>query len=651
MNEQQPSTVDSRHSLHTMPFSATLIDLHDGGGVRFALWAPGAARVWLERGAGTAALPAELAADLAHLMVRDADGWHRIVLAEARAGDRYRYRLPSGLRVPDPASRFNPDDIHGASQVIDPRAYSWHDADWRGRAWEEAVIYELHIGTFTLAGTFDAARERLTALVALGITAVELMPLADFAGQRGWGYDGVLLYAPDASYGTPDQLKALVDAAHGLGLMVLIDVVYNHFGPEGNYLHTYCPQFFNAQHPTPWGAAINYDADRSRMVRDFFVHNALYWVEEYHFDGLRMDAIHAIRDDSQPDIVLEVCRALREGPGRSRAVHVVLENELNQASLLQRNDDLTAQAGSAQWNDDLHHAAHVLVTGESDGYYGDYADAPVERFGRALAEGFDYQGQPSPLRHGAPRGEPSAHLPLNAFVSFLQSHDQVGNRAFGERIGQLANPVLLRAAYACVLLSPHVPMLFMGEEYAASTPFHYFCNFDTELATAVSRGRREEFGHFRSFGGFAGRAARARLPDPNAKSTFDASKLRWEERNQSPHREWLAYITALLALRRQWLVPHLAGPRHAGAFWRDGDVLRVEWKLGGGDPHAPTDAGIQQDRAPRLHLLAYFGKPPLGDVMAPPGAVVYAHGVEIDGERLRLTTGSVRVTLQEYMDG
>eukprot|EP01032_Pedospumella_encystans_P034450 gene34450-38945_t len=311
------------------------------------------------------------------------------------------------------------------------------------------------------------------------------MPLADFPGRRGWGYDGVLPFAPDAAYGRPEALKALIDEAHGLGMMVLVDVVYNHFGPEGNYLHACCPQFFNDAHRTPWGAAINYDGPGSATVRDFFIHNALYWVEEFHADGLRMDAVHAIRDDSPVGIVQAICDALREGPGRTREVHVVLEEDRNLAHLLERDKEGRPRIATAQWNDDLHHAAHVLLTGERDGYYADYAQRPLELFARALAEGFVYQGQASVFREGETRGEPSANLPSGAFVSYLQTHDQVGNRAFGERIDALADPVLVRAARACLLLSPHTPMLFMGEEYAAATPFPYFCDFGPELAAAV----------------------------------------------------------------------------------------------------------------------------------------------------------------------
>lgn len=614
-----------RCSSHTMPFGATVLGT---GGVRYALWAPGVDRLVLELGADAAAT--------SQAMIRDVDGWHRLDVPTARAGDFYRYHLAGGQRFPDPASRFNPDDVHGASQVIDPEAYAWSDDAWTGRPWNEAVIYELHIGTFTPEGTFAAAKAQLAELSQLGITAVELMPLADFPGQRNWGYDGVLPFAPDASYGTPEELKALVDAAHGLGLMMLIDVVYNHFGPEGNYLHAYCPQFFNPAHQTPWGAAINFDGADSRTVRDFFVHNALYWVEEYHFDGLRMDAIHAIRDDSDCHIVHEICQALRAGPGRTRRVHVVLENDANQASYLGRDDHGEPLAGTAQWNDDLHHAAHVLTTGDTDGYYADYADAPVAQFGRALAQGFIYQGQPSPFRDGEPRGEPSTHLPLAAFVSFLQSHDQVGNRAFGERIHALGDPVLVRAAGACLLLSPHTPMLFMGEEFAASTPFQYFCDFGPELANAVSRGRRAEFGRFAAF---SSEAAQARIPDPNIEATFLASKLRWDERNNAPHKAWLDAVRHLLHLRQDRLAPLFSGQQGAGRFHCEGETLRVEWTL---SPLGTKTSNV------RLHLLAHFGAQSCPVVMLPPGEMLYKSGVEPGaGDALRLARGAVVLTLQE----
>jgi maltooligosyltrehalose trehalohydrolase len=607
--------------IHTMPFGASLVD---GGGVLFRYWAPGLTRIELEREGAEGTLP----------MLPYGDGWHHLEVPEAAAGDRYRFKLPDGLRVPDPASRRNPDDVHGASEVVDPRSYHWNDSTWRGRPWHEAVIYELHIGTFTPEGTFAAAKARLAELAELGFTVIEVMPVADFPGQRGWGYDGVLLFAPDAVYGTPDELKAFVDEAHALGLMVLLDVVYNHFGPEGNYLHAGSPAFFNPAHQTPWGAAINYDGELARTVRDFFVHNALYWVEEFRFDGLRMDAVHAIRDDSDTDIVQEICAALRDGPGRERQIHIVLENDANGSHYLERDADNRPICATAQWNDDLHHAAHVLVTSERDGYYADYADDAIDSFGVALAQGFVYQGQPSPFRNGEHRGEPSAHLPLAAFVSFLQTHDQVGNRAFGDRISMLADPVLLRAAYACLLLSPHAPMLFMGEEYGASTPFLYFCDFGPELAAAVSEGRRAEFG---GFAAFKDEAARARIPDPNAESTFAASKLRWDERADGAHAELLAHVRDLLTLRRERLMPRLAAHRTGGQHWRDGEALRVRWEVGGATP----------GRFAQLNLVANFGTTPV-DASPLAGDLIYASNTDRDtGATWRLAPGAVCLTLEE----
>jgi maltooligosyltrehalose trehalohydrolase len=526
-----------------MPFGAEV----RAEGARFRLWAPAQKRVALELDG--------VRLDMDPLP----EGWHERVVAGARAGSRYRYLLGDGLAVPDPASRANPDDVHGPSEVIDPRAYAWRGAAWRGRPWHEAIVYELHLGTFTPEGTFAAARVRLPELAALGITAIELMPVADFPGKRNWGYDGVLPFAPDASYGTPGELKGLVDAAHALGLMVLLDVVYNHFGPEGNYLHAYCPQFFDPARHTPWGAAIDFSR---RGVRDFFVHNALYWVEEFGFDGLRLDAVHAISDDSEPDIVCEIGRALAAGPGRERQVHLVLENDKNEAHYL-------GPCANAQWNDDLHHAAHVLLAKETDGYYADYADRPLERLGRALAEGFVYQGERSRFRGGEPRGEPSAQLAPSAFVSFLQTHDQIGNRAFGERLDALAEPRAVRALLACLLLAPQVPMLFMGEEFAAATPFQFFCDFGPELAAAVTRGRRGEFERFAAFA--------REIPDPNDAATFLRSKL--DRSARDPAR--LALVRELLALRDEYLVPRLAGAR-SGTFAVREDGLQVSWPLAQG---------------------------------------------------------------------
>jgi len=578
-----------------MPFGA---EVHSDGSTRFRLWAPVKRQVVLETAAGPMGSQAPMTAL--------EKGWFEAVLPHAPAGTRYAYRAGDAC-FPDPASRCNPDDVHGASMVVDPLAFDWKDDAWRGRPWEEAVIYELHIGTFTPEGTFAASIGKLDYLVGLGVTALEIMPVADFPGTRNWGYDGVLPFAPDASYGTPEDLKRLIEQAHLRGLMVLLDVVYNHFGPEGNYLHAYAPQFFNPRHHTPWGAAINFDAEGSRTVRDFFVHNALYWIEEYRFDGLRLDAVHAIVDDSETDIVTEIARAVRTGPDRERHVHIVLENDRNQARYLPRDGACRVLAANAQWNDDIHHAIHILTTGERDGYYEDYAERPLWYLGRTLAEGFAYQGERLHHREGAARGEPSAHLPPAAFVSFLQTHDQVGNRALGERLCAIADPPALRAAAVCVLLAPSPPLLFMGEEFAASTPFLFFCDFGPDLAAAVTRGRRQEFARFERF---SDPAAQAAIPDPNDPATFAASKLRWDEIDRAPHGEWLAFYRELLALRQRVIVPRLPGMRSGGNFRvENGSVLRVQWVLGEGS---------------RLQLVANFAATARGPVSMPPGEVVYA---------------------------
>jgi malto-oligosyltrehalose trehalohydrolase len=606
-----------------MPFGCLPLS---GSGVRFRLWAPDASGVGLrlENGSDGALLPME----------RAGGGWWQLDCARAAPGDRYRFLLDSGLLVPDPASRANPDDVHGASLVVDPRAFAWDDGHWRGRPWEEVVLYELHVGTFTPQGTFTGVESKLEYLRGLGVTAIELMPVADFPGGHNWGYDGVLPFAPDSRYGTPEDLKRLVQGAHSHGLMVFLDVVYNHFGPEGNYLHAYAPQFFTQRHHTPWGAAINFDGEDSRTVRDFFIHNALYWLEEYHIDGLRLDAVHAIVDDSQPHILTELARAVRLGPGRDRHVHLVLENDSNQARRL-GPQPATPGRYDAQWNDDIHHALHVLLTGERDGYYGDYAGTPVTHLGRCLAEGFTFQGEASPYRHGQRRGERSADLRPTAFVSFLQNHDQVGNRALGERISRLAPPQRIKAAVAILLLSPQPPLLFMGEEWGAREPFPFFCDFDPELAKKVTEGRRGEFARFDRF---RDETARLLIPDPGSAATFESACLNWAPREHAAHAEWVRLYRSLLALRAREIAPRLAGTT-GGAQLRiiDPGLLSVRWTLGEGsvlhltanlDDHPRDRVGLPEGR------LLYSSSDRLGDALTgsalPPWTVVwtlgYGHG-------------------------
>jgi maltooligosyltrehalose trehalohydrolase len=531
---------------------------------RFALWAPSAREVTLVLDGSDIPMPQE------------EGGWRRLALPGIAPGARYGYRIDGDLVVPDPASRFQPDGVHGLSRLVDPRAYEWRDAAWTGRPWDEAVIYETHVGTATPPGTYAGLMEKLPELAELGITAIELLPLSAFSGVRNWGYDGVLPFAPDRAYGGPDDLKRLIDRAHALGLMVLIDVVYNHFGPDGNYLSLYARQFFTDRHKTPWGDGINFDGRSAPAVRDFFVHNALYWLEEFHADGLRFDAVHAIADDSETHILAEIASRVHAAlPGRQ--VHLVLENDDNAARWLERYGN-RPRFYDAQWSDDIHHAWHVVLTGETEGYYEDYADDPMRRLGRCLAEGFAYQGELSAHRDGAARGEPSADLPPTAFVAFLQNHDQIGNRAMGERIDALAPPERMKLARAALILSPQIPLLFMGEDWAASTPFQFFVGFEDEtLAAAVRDGRRREFSRFKSF---ADPDAMASIPDPTDPETFARSRLDWDEATRPPHADIRAAMKDLLALRQREIVPLLRGGFQGGAYEvRGRDRLAVTWQF------------------------------------------------------------------------
>ena len=488
-----------------------------------------------------------------------------MITAQARAGDLYCFVLPSGLTVPDPASSFQPDDVHGPSEVIDYSGWPGNP-HWKGRPWEEAIIYELHVGAFTPEGTFRGAIDRLDHLQALGITAIELMPIGDFSGRRNWGYDGVLPFAPDSSYGRPEDLKALVDAAHARGLMVLLDVVYNHFGPDGNYLSLYAPQFFTERHRTAWGKAINFDGPMSRPVRDYFIQNALHWIEHYGFDGLRFDAVHAIVDDSPRHILGEISDRVR-AVTTGRPIHLVLENEENEAHWLEREF-------TAQWNDDVHHVLHTAATGEGYGYYKEYL-GDANKLGRALAQGFAFQGETMHYR-GSARGTASSHLPPRAFVAFLQNHDQVGNRAFGDRISTLASPEAIRAAAAIYLLLPQIPMLFMGEEWGAETPFPFFCDFEPGLGEMVRQGRREEFSRFPVF---RDAAMRERIPDPQALQTFASAHLQWDDRQIEKHLQWLRWYRRILEVRAAKVVPLVSGICAAASYevLAEGAVL-VRWR-------------------------------------------------------------------------
>jgi maltooligosyltrehalose trehalohydrolase len=521
------------------------------GLTRFRIWAPNAEHGVTLEIAGRDPLP----------MTDVGDGFLEIQ-TPCPPGTRYRYRVSPDLSVPDPASRLQAGDVHDDSIVTAPDAYAWCNGAWRGRPWRETVIYEVHAG---LAGGYAGIQARLPELAALGITAIELMPIADFPGPRNWGYDGVLPYAPDCAYGTPDELKRMIDTAHGLGLMVFLDVVYNHFGPDGNYLSAYASDFFRSDVHTPWGVAIDF---RRRAVRHFFAESALYWLAEYRFDGLRLDAVHAIRDTGWLE---EMAGFVRTHLPADRIVHLVLENDDNQVHPLEHGYQ-------AQWNDDGHHVLHHLLTGESEGYYSDYAVHPAQRLARCLSDGFIYQGELSQHRGGIKRGEPSAHLPPTSFVLFLQNHDQIGNRAMGERLltllGSDTRP--LRAAVALLLLSPQIPLIYMGEERGSTAPFLYFTSHaDAQLAQAVRDGRRREFEKFRAF---AQPATRDRIPDPNDPATY----TRCDPYQAPPDTEWLDYYQGLLQLRHRLVVPRLDGAHALGAHVLGLRAVVAQWLLGDG---------------------------------------------------------------------
>jgi malto-oligosyltrehalose trehalohydrolase len=500
------------------------------------------------------------------------DGWHEIVANGVTPGCEYLFILPDGSAVPDPASRRQAGDVHGPSVVVDHNAYRWTNSKWQGRPWEEAVIYELHMGTFTAEGTFRAAIEKLHLLSELGITAVEVMPVAQFGGRRGWGYDGTLLFAPHNEYGTPEDMKAFVDAAHGYGIMVFLDVVYNHFGPEGNYIGNYASAFFDPARHTPWGSAINFGQP---AVRDFFIDNALYWLAEFRLDGLRFDAVdHLADNESEVEILVELGQRIRAA-FPLREIHLTTEDNRNVTYLHRRESGVLH---TAEWNDDFHSVAHVIATGETEGHYKDFVADRWTKLARALAEGYVYQGEISGLT-GRPRGEPSADLPPVAFVDFLQNHDQIGNRAFGERLTSLTNQDMLKALTSILMLSPQVPLLFMGQEWGETQPFQFFTDFSGELADAVRKGRRREFANFSAFN--KSQTGTDIIPDPNDPQTFLNSKINWHGREERPGRAWLLFLRELITLRRKHIVPLLGITRgNAGRILKAQDgAVAVEWQL------------------------------------------------------------------------
>lgn len=563
-------------------------------GTRFRLWAPRAGAVALKLERDGERRP----------MAALRNGWYELHVDGVGHGELYRFVLGDGTEVPDPASRFQSQDVLGPSEVVDPRRFPWTDVGWIGRPWEETVLYELHVGTFTPEGTFAAAIDRLDHLVELGVTTIELMPVSEFPGRWNWGYDGALLFAPDSSYGRPEDLKALVDAAHARGLTMLLDVVYNHFGPKGNFLPRYAP-VMSDRHKTPWGEAVNFDAADSATVRDFVIANGRYWLNEFHFDGLRLDAVHEIRDDGFHHILHDLAVQIR-GATDGRYTGLVIENERNDAKWLRRTGDLVPGLYDAQWNDDFHHVVDAAIYGAASPYSQDFGGRP-DWLGRVLATGFAYQGEGVPSRNGKARGEPSGDLPPAAFVNFIQNHDQIGNRLFGERIAKMADPAKARAVAAIYLLAPAIPMLFMGEEWGSMAPFLFFSDVDPELADAIRTSRLTEHGALITEDD-KGKTP----PDPMAEETFEAAKLDWDRLAEPRHQAWLDLYRKLLAIRRERITPLLAGVGgHSARHEVIGGVgTRVEWHLNGG----------------RLTLLANLSDEPIDDAAPWEGEILWIEG-------------------------
>lgn len=517
----------------------------DHDGVHYRIWAPDHARLRLHvQRAGGRASQLDLEPG--------PDGFFNAFDSEGKAGDLYLYELPDGRRLPDVASRFQPQGVHGPSECVDPRAYAWKTKNWERPGWSDPVIYELHLGTFTPEGTFRAAIEKLDHLKTLGVTAIELMPVGDFPGNRNWGYDGVALYAPARCYGRPDDFRALIDAAHARGLAVILDVVYNHLGPDGNYLPAYSSGYFHPTRESPWGRALNFDGENSRPVRDFIVGNLAYWMDEYNIDGFRLDAVHALPDESERHILAELAEA-----AHARGGFVIAEDERNQADLVARDGvGRGATQLDALWADDFHHQVRVALTGLNQSYFESYSGS-IDDLAQTLNHGWYFRGQPFPFWKGRPRGQSPSHLPPSAFVYCIENHDQIGNRAHGERLEHLIPAEAFRAASALLFLCPYTPMLFMGQEWAASTSFLYFTDHDGPHGEKVSAVRKKEFADTGMNQGITD------VPDPQAATTFERSRLDWTETAQRSHREVFTLYRELLRLR--------------GALARDGAFIRENW--------------------------------------------------------------------------
>lgn len=529
------------------------------GGVRFRVWAPSVSHIALLLHDGRAAGD--------HPMTPDTEGVFETIVDDAGAGDRYSYRINHREVRPDPASRFQPEGVHGPSQIIDPFAFRWTDEHWRGRPPADRILYELHIGTFTPEGTFEAATAKLEVLRDTGVTVIEIMPVADFAGSRNWGYDGVSLFAPSRAYGHPDDLRRLVDRAHGLGLAVVFDVVYNHLGPEGAYLPAFNQDFFNAQRSTPWGSGVNLDGPASSMVRRLIVENAVHWILEYHGDGLRLDATHALIEDDNGAILREI--AANVDASTPRPVFIHAEDHRNLATMV---DDLPRGGWGLDgvWADDFHHVLQRMLHGDRHGYYADFNGTVVE-LACTIQRGWLFTGQQSRQRN-LPRGTDPSSIPMQRFVVCLQNHDQIGNRAHGDRLHHEIATESWRAASVVLLTVPMTPLIFMGQEWAATTPFQFFTDFEPGLGAMVTEGRRREFAEFPEFSNAENRAA---IPDPQARSTFDASHLRWDERITPPHSLILNLYRTLTTLRLDYPALGASSELRGHALALDDDTLAM----------------------------------------------------------------------------
>ncbi|CZX27889.1 TPA: malto-oligosyltrehalose trehalohydrolase [Enterobacter cloacae] len=570
-----------------------------GDVVRFRVWAEGQQQLTLRLAERD--LP----------MTAVGNGWFQIDVPGVTHGTEYQFVLQDGMAVPDPASRAQKGDVNGPSVVIDPGRYQPNNPDWAGRPWEETVIYELHIGTFTPQGTFRAAIDKLPYLAELGITQLEVMPVSQFGGSRGWGYDGVLLYAPHSAYGTPEDFHAFIDAAHGLGLSVVLDIVLNHFGPEGNYLPLLSPAFFDAQRMTPWGNGIAYERE---PVRHYILDAPLFWLTEYRLDGLRFDAIDQIKDTASKHILQQIAETIREALP-DRHIHLTTEDSRNVIFLHPRDEKGATPLFTAEWNDDFHNAAHVFATGETHAYYQDFAFEPEKKFARALAEGFVYQGEVS-LQTGHSRGVECHTQPPTFFVDFIQNHDQTGNRAQGERLITLAGADKTRVLLAALLLSPHIPLLFMGEEYGETNPFLFFTDFHGDLAKAVREGRAKEFtGHSGHDGD---------VPDPNDEQTFARSKLDWHNVTTAQGKSWLRFTRSLLVLRHRYLVPLLRpGGTVEGKIVKTAPgMVAVSWSFPTGTLSLALNIGNKPVDVPALAGETLFSWPEAAEVLAPNSIVV-----------------------------